>query len=56
MMTRIPGMMKGLYEYSYFQAGTGRAGTCKRTLMDRIRLRRRRRKQDDLSGIRGWVA
>lgn len=42
------------YRYGYDRAGTGRAGTCKRTLMDRIRLRRRRRKQDDLSMVK-WA-
>lgn len=44
------------YEYGYFQAGYGQARPRRQTLMDRIRLWRRRRWKDDLEGLRGWTA
>lgn len=44
------------YRYGYLMAGYGRARWKRMTLMERIRLRRRRKKQDDLAGLRGWIA
>lgn len=43
------------YEYGYFLAGSGRPACRRVTIMDRIRLWRRRRWKDDLEGLRGWV-
>lgn len=40
------------YRYGYWMAGTGRAGTCKRTLLDKFRLWRRRRHADDLTWVK----
>lgn len=48
--------MKTGYEYGYMTAGIGKANLIRMTLMDRIRLWRRRRRQDDLAGLRGWIA
>lgn len=48
--------MTNEYRYGYLMAGAGQARWQRMTLMDRIRLRRRRKKQDDLSGLRGWIA
>ena len=42
------------YRHSFMTSGTGKPGTWKRSLMDRIRLRRRRRRADDLECLRGW--
>ena len=44
------------YRYGCFTAGYGRSRWVRMTLMDRIRLWRRRRRQDDLAGLRGWIA
>ena len=46
--------MSNGYTYGYFQAGSGKAAVHRMTLMERIRLRRRRRKRDDLSGVGAW--
>ena len=43
-------------DYGYFQAGTGKARWHRMTLIERIRLRRRRRWRDDLAGLKGWSA
>lgn len=43
--------MNDAYRYGYFTAGNGRAAVRRMTLAERIRLRRRRRKRDDLSGV-----
>lgn len=40
------------YSYGYNTAGTGKAGTLRRSLLDRFRLWRRRRREDDLAGLR----
>lgn len=42
--------------YSYLMAGTGKARWIRMTLMERIRLRKRRRKQDDFASLRAWIA
>ena len=44
------------YQYGYFQAGTGKASHHRMRLMERIRLRRRRRRMDDLEGLSRWIA
>jgi hypothetical protein len=41
-------------EYGYFQAGAGQARWRRMTLMERLRLRKRRRRQDDLANLKGW--
>lgn len=41
------------YRYGYLQAGTGKARGMKMSLMARIRLRKRRKKADDLAMLRG---
>ena len=46
--------MRNAYEYGYFQAGSGRAAVHRMTLMERIRLRRRRKTRDDLRGVSAW--
>lgn len=38
--------------YGYFQAGTGQARWRRMTWAGRRRLRKRRKRQDDLAGIR----
>jgi len=43
-------------EYGYFFSGTGKARWIRMRLMDRVRLWRRRRREDDLAGLRGWIA
>ena len=48
--------MKTGYEYGYMTAGAGKARLIRMTLMDRIRLWRRRRWRDDLESLRGWIA
>ena len=47
--------MKSAYSYGYFQSGTGKARRHRRTLMERLRLWRRRKWKDDLEGLRGWI-
>jgi len=42
--------------YGYFMAGTGKARWRRMRLAERIRLWRRRRRADDLEGLRGWTA
>lgn len=44
------------YGFSYFRSGTGNARWRRMTILERFRLWRRRRKSDDLSGLRGWIA
>lgn len=44
------------YTYGYNMAGTGKARWHRMTIMERIRLRRRRRRADDLSNLKGWTA
>lgn len=44
------------YTYGYHTAGTGKTRWRRMTLMDRIRLRRRRKRADDLAGLKGWTA
>ena len=46
--------MKNEYAHGFLQAGYGRPAFKRQTLLDRIKLRRRRRKQDDLAGARRW--
>ena len=38
--------------YGYFQAGTGKAHWRRMTILERMRLRRRRKQMDDLSMVR----
>lgn len=45
--------MRNEYQHGFFKGCHGRPGTNRQTLADRLRLRRRRRKQDDLAGLRG---
>jgi hypothetical protein len=44
------------YGFSYFRSGTGNARWRRMTILERFKLWRRRRKSDDLSGLRGWIA
>lgn len=44
------------FRYGFNTAGTGKARWIRMTLMERIRLWRRRRWADDLAGLRGWIA
>ena len=44
------------YEYGYHMAGTGKARWRRMTITERIRLWRRRRKQDDFAALRAWIA
>lgn len=48
--------MTNEYRYGYLMAGSGQARPRRMTLMDRMRLWRRRRRMDDLAGARGWIA
>lgn len=48
--------MTNEFQYGYLMAGAGKARWHRMTLVERIRLWRRRRRQDDLAGMRGWVA
>lgn len=48
--------MKDLYAYGYLMAGTGKARWRRMTLMERFRLWKRRRKQDDFASLRAWMA
>ena len=45
--------MRDEYRHGFFQAGYGKARWRRMTLMERLKLRRRRRKQDDLSCLKG---
>lgn len=45
--------MKRENEHGFFQGCYGRPGINRQTFRDRIRLRRRRRKQDDLASLKG---
>ena len=45
--------MRNEYRHGFFQAGYGRPGTNRQTWRDRLRLRKRRKKQDDLAGLKG---
>lgn len=47
--------MTNEYRYGWLLAGAGQARWRRMTLMERIRLWRRRRRQDDLAGLRGWI-
>ena len=40
--------------YGYFVAGTGKARWRRMTILERIRLRMRRRHTDDLAGLAEW--
>ncbi len=40
--------------YGYLMAGTGKARWRRMTLVERIRLWKRRRRQDDLANLKGW--
>ena len=42
--------------YGYFMAGTGKAKWRRMALRERIGLWMRRRRVDDLAGLRGWNA
>lgn len=42
------------YGYSYLMAGTGKARWRRMTVAELFRLWRRRRRQDDLAGLRAW--
>lgn len=44
------------YAYGYQTAGTGKARWRRMTLMERFGLWRRRRRVDDLAGLRSWIA
>jgi len=44
------------YSYGYNMSGTGKAHWRRMTILERIRLRRRRRRADDLSNLKGWTA
>lgn len=48
--------MTNEYRYGYLLAGAGKARWHRVTIMDRIRLWKRRRKRDDLASLRGWIA
>lgn len=41
------------YQYGYFLAGSGKARLHRMTLRERLKLRRRRKKADDLSSLKG---
>ena len=41
--------------FGYFIAGSGAARWHRMTIRERIRLRKRRKKADDLAGLRGWT-
>lgn len=45
--------MRKEYAYGYLTAGTGQARWRRMTLAERMRLRKRRKKQDDLACLRG---
>ena len=45
--------MRNEYRYGFFTCGYGKARWRRMTLLERIRLRMRRRKQDDLSCLKG---
>lgn len=48
--------MTNEFQYGYLMAGYGQARPHRMTLMERIRLWKRRRRRDDLAGLRGWIA
>ena len=45
--------MNSEYRYGFFQSGYGQARWRRMTLVERLRLRRRRKKTDDLAGLKG---
>lgn len=45
--------MRSEYAHGFLQGCHGRPGVNKQTWLDRLRLLRRRRRQDDLAGLKG---